>query len=123
MTDSPVLRIIAAVLLISLASGIPSDDLKYRDSPGTVSLSGVDPVTPKLFATQDGNLSAFALIQVPNFGHYCTWEVNTNKGDELPAGMPESLQQFTTSSTENLTNVGNASTENVTIINDTVMWF
>lgn len=67
------MKLFAALLLISIASGLPSDEIKHVASPEIVDLQHVDPAVPKAFSAQDGNLSMFNSDELPNLGHYCTW--------------------------------------------------
>lgn len=63
----------ALLLLISLASALPSDEIRHVSHPEVLDLQHVDPAAPKEFAAQDGNLSTFGLAELPDLGHYCSW--------------------------------------------------
>jgi hypothetical protein len=67
----------------------------------------------------------FGLQELPNLGHYCTWAVTVDQDAESPVGVPEKLLNFSTAEIMDLnqTSIGNASAENMTIINETMVWF
>ncbi len=98
------------LLLISLASALPSDEIRHIAPPGVIDLRNVDPAAPKAFAAEDGNLSMFSLRELPNLGHYCTW-ADTEVQDE--AVLTDSQRGILSEVPSNGTN------ENITIINST----
>lgn len=66
---------ISLLLLISMASGgLPSDEIQHVVAPSIISLEHVNASVPKLFASQNVNLSTYLDREMPNMGHYCTWE-------------------------------------------------
>jgi hypothetical protein len=102
--------LLAMLLLISLASAMPSEEIRHVAAPGVISLQNVDPATPKLYAAQDGNLSMFSLRELPNMGHYCTW-ADTEVQDEVV--LTDSQKSVLGEVPSNRTN------ENITIIDST----
>jgi hypothetical protein len=100
----------ALILLISLASALPSDEIQHIAAPGVIDLQNVDPATPKAFAAQDGNLSMFSLRELPNLGHYCTW---ADQEVQTEAVLSDSQRAVLAEVPSNYTN------ENITIINST----
>lgn len=68
--------ILAALLLVGIASALPSDDLTYIAPPTVANLQHVNPAVAKGFDVQDGNLSAYRPWELANLGHYASYTRN-----------------------------------------------
>lgn len=117
------LILIAMLLCIGMAFAMPSDELKYREPSSIVSLSNVDPATPKLFATQDGNLTAFQERDFPDLGRL--FSGTRSKGVDFSyVGRTESQANFTEATEELPENIGNATNAtDVVSQNGTLIWY
>lgn len=117
--------ILTAMLLlcIGMAFAMPSDEVKYREPSSIVSLSNVDPATPKLFASQDGNLTAFQERDLPDLGRL--FSGTRSKGIDFSyVGQTESQTNFTEATEELPEDIGNATNAtDVVSQNGTLIWY
>ncbi len=113
--------IIALILLSSLAvAERPSDQIKYKDPAKLISLQNVDPSSIKTIADTNEPLTMFRMWELPNIGHYASWAQRTDQTGLTD--QPSSLLNFTNTIPELPASIGNSS-GNITLINDTFVWF
>ncbi|NMC35380.1 MAG: hypothetical protein GYA36_23410 [Veillonellaceae bacterium] len=113
--------IIALILLSSLAvAERPSDHIKYKEPAKLISLQNVDPSSINAIADMNEPLSMFRMWELPNIGHYASWAQKTDQTGLTD--QPNSLLNFTNTIPDLPASVGNSS-GNVTLINDTFVWF
>jgi len=119
------LCIFLAIVLLFVA-GIshavkPSDLITFRPGPAEkLSLQNVDPSSINAIADMNEPLSMFRMWELPNIGHYASWAQKTDQTGLTD--QPNSLLNFTNTIPDLPASVGNSS-GNVTLINDTFVWF
>lgn len=114
--------LVISVLISSLAGAVrPSDLIERRAEPvGLISLENVDPSSIKTIADTNEPLTMFRMWELPNIGHYASWAQRTDQTGLTD--QPSSLLNFTNTIPELPASIGNSS-GNITLINDTFVWF
>jgi len=113
--------LIALMLLASLAvAELPSDQIKYKAPAPVISLQNVDPTSAWSIALSNAPLVKQPRWHMDDIG-YMTSETQT-VAQEAGAGITSALRNFTQSVPEIPASVGNT-TENMTEINDTLVWW
>lgn len=114
---------LAIVLLFVAGSHAvkPSDLITFRSAPvEKLGLQNVDPSSARAIAATNEPLVRFKPWELPNLGHYASWKAELSQDE--PAGIPKNLMNFSNTTPEIPASVGNA-TENITMINDTLVFW
>jgi hypothetical protein len=119
------LCIFLAIVLLFVAGvshGVtPSDLITFRPAPiEKLCLQDVDPSSARAIAATNEPLVRFKPWELPNLGHYASWKAELSQDE--PAGIPKNLMNFSNTTPEIPASVGNA-TENITMINDTLVFW
>ncbi len=110
------------VVLVALSAALPSDLIQKGPIPALMSLSGTSPGSAKAIDATNGNLSESPNSWVmPDLGHYFSGKREAVQS--LQESVTKEQIKFSEAAPKNLseTNVGNT-TENFTIINETMVW-
>jgi|GEM_PF-3749783 len=114
------------VALVGLSFALPSDLIKTASLPGPISLSGTVAESVKAIDATNPELVRGARWDMPGIGYYDSENVVIDQDAEQPVGIPSKLLNFSESEPValNKTSVGGlGNLENMTIINETMVWY
>jgi hypothetical protein len=113
---------LALLALVGLSLALPSDLIQTAPMPGKIALSGTLSTSAKAIDATNPELTRGARWDTRGIGYLDSENVIVDQDAEVPVGVPEKLLNFSSEAPANPTSIGNA-TENITIINDTMVWF
>ncbi len=117
---------LALAALVGLSLAIPSDLIKTAPLPVPISLSGTVAESAKAIDATNPELVRGERWKTPGIGYLDSENVAVDQDAEAPVGVPEKLLNFSESQPIDLnkTSVGGiGNLENMTIINDTMVWY
>lgn len=113
-------------MCVLTALALPSDLIKTAPHPGPIALSGTVADSAKAIDATNPELTRGERWKTPGIGYLDSENVVVDQDAEAPVGVPEKLLNFSESKPIDLnkTSVGGiGNLENMTIINDTMVWY
>jgi hypothetical protein len=120
------LVVLLALVSLAVAVDLPSDHVQIAPLPAKMSLSGATSDSAKAIDAANPELTKPIRWDMAALGYYNSEKVTIDQDAEAPVGVPEKLLNFSQSKPIDLnkTSVGGLENlENMTIINDTMVWF
>ena len=114
------------VALTGLSFALPSDLIRTAPLPGPIALSGTVAESANAIDATNPELTRGIRWDMQGIGYLDSENVVIDQDAEAPVGVPEKLLNFSESQPTalNKTSVGGTGNlENMTIINDTMVWY
>jgi hypothetical protein len=117
---------LALAALAGLSLALPSDLIQTAPLPGPISLSGTVADSAKAIDATNPELTRGERWKTPGIGYLDSESAVVDQDAEAPAGVPEKLLNFSESQPIDLNKTsvgGTGNLENMTIINETMVWY
>jgi hypothetical protein len=117
---------LALATLVSVSLALPSDLIQTAPLSGEIALSGTLSTSAKAIDATNQELTRGNKWDMPGIGIYDSENVIVDQDAEQPVGVPDKLLNFSESQpiALNETSVGGIENlKNMTIINETMVWY
>lgn len=111
------------VALVGVSLALPSDLIQTAPYSPVIELRGTTSDSAKAIDATNAPLTKAVKWQTADLGVYNSEKVSVDQDAEAPAGVPAKILNFSKQTPAIPSSIGNASLENVTIINETMAWF